>query len=137
MSAKPSDRIEPKRWSACIDLLCQPLEKLDAVQRLAALAFHYDGNVRNGGHSSHFDSPNATHDDELIQGLRNMEAREQARILAEARILNREANKAKEGEQEPLWEMIADLDQKFYRVRPNIEEILVKYFDANKTHFPK
>jgi hypothetical protein len=135
MSAKP-DNFDAKRWNACVDLLCQPLETLDAVQRLAALAFHYDGDVRNGGHSSHFDTPNATYDDELIQALRNMGAREQARILAEARLLNREASKAKEGEQESIWEVISDLDQKFYRIRPSIEEILVQYFDANKTHFP-
>jgi hypothetical protein len=136
MSTKP-DKRDARRWNACVDLLCQPLETLDAIQRSAALAFHYDGDVRNGGHSSHFDTLNSTYDDELIQALRNMGAREQARILAEARLFNREASKAKEGEQESLWEVISDLDQKFYRVRPTIEEILIKYFDANKLHFPE
>lgn len=137
MSTGTSQRIDPTRWNACVELLCGPPESLDAVQRPAALVFHYDGGVRNGGHSSHFDSANAAYDDELLQALRNMGAREQARILAEARLLNREAKEADGYEQESLWEMIEDLDQKFYLARPSIEEALVRYFDANRTHFPE
>jgi hypothetical protein len=137
MSATSLDKFGRERWSACVDLLCQPLEILDAVQRPAALVFHYDGDIRNGGHSSHFDSMYVAHDVELIQVLRNMGAGEQARILAEARLLNREASAAKGAEQESLWGLIAELDQSFYQVRPSIEEALMQYFDANKTHFPE
>jgi hypothetical protein len=137
MSATPFDKFGKERWNACVDLLCQPLETLDAVQRPAALAFHYDGDVRNGGHSSHFDSMYVAHDVGLIQALRDMGAGEQARILAEARRLNNEANAAKGAEQESLWELIAELDQSFYRVQPSIEEVLMQYFEANKTHFPE
>jgi hypothetical protein len=135
MNATPSGKFGRERWSACVDLLCQPLETLDAIQRPAALAFHYDGDVRNGGHSSHFDSAYVAHDAELIQALGNMGAGGQARILAEARLLNREANAAKGADQKSLWGLIAELDQSFYRVRPNIEEVLMQYFEANKNHF--
>lgn len=131
-----SDKIAPERWNMCLELLCRPLHDLDAVQRPAALAFHYAGRVRNGGHSSHFDSQDSSYDDELIHILRTMGAREQARILAEARLLNQKTNEAEDNEREPLWEMIAELDQQFYKARPSIEEVLAKYFNEHKSHFP-
>ena len=103
MSKEACSKIDPARWNRCIEMLCQPLESLNAVQRPAALVFHYDGRVRNGGHSSHFDSDQAAYGDELIEILRNMGAREQARILNEARLLKREADGLRGYEQESVW----------------------------------
>ena len=136
MSAEASDKIEPERWNTCLNLLCRPLHDLDAVQRPAALVFHYDGRVQNGGHSSHFDSEDSAHDDDLIHALRAMGAHGQARVLTEARLLNREANETEEDEREPLWKMIGELDRQYHKARPTIEEVLVKYFHEHRDHFP-
>jgi len=118
--------LDPARWNACIKLLCRPLDSLDAVQRSAALVFHYDGRVQNGGHSSHWDSPD-TDDDELLQALRGIGAHEQARILAEARILKRR-NASEE---------IEELDRRYYKLQPSIPELLARYFEAFRENFPK
>jgi hypothetical protein len=133
----PRRSFAPSRWNAWVELLCCPLENLNAIQRPAALVFDYDGHVQNGGHSSHLDSLNAMYDDELLQALRAMGAHEQARILAEARILKREADEAAEDEQPVLWELIEALDVQYYRSRPNIPELLAKYFDAHRESFPE
>ena len=125
---------DPARWNACIKLLCRPLDSLDAVQRLAALAFHYDGRVQNGGHSSHWDSPD-TDDDALLQALRGIGAHEQARILAEARILKRDADEAPGEERDSIWESIEELDRQYYQLRPGIPEVLARYFDAHRGNF--
>ena len=124
MSTESYTSFDPVRWNACIKLLCRPLDSLDAVQRPAALVFHYDGHVQNGGHSSHWDSPCAD-DDELLQALRSTGAHEQARILAEARILKRR-NASEE---------IEELDRRYYRLRPSIPEVLARYFDAHRESF--
>jgi len=93
--------------------------------------------VQNGGHSAHFDSEQTAHDDALLQALNDMGAREQARILAEARILQCAADEASEDEQDSYWESIQDLDRRYYGLRPDIPEILARYFDAHRESFPK
>ncbi|MGB8353903.1 MAG: DUF4375 domain-containing protein [Chthoniobacteraceae bacterium] len=128
---------DPERWNACIKLLCRKLEELDTVQRPASLAFHYYGRVMNGGHSSHFDSHKDAHDDELLQALRDIGANEQARILAEARFLKRDINETIEDERDYASESIEDLDRRFYRLNPDIPELLARYFDAHRESFPK
>jgi hypothetical protein len=137
MSTGADNKIEPARWNACLKLLCRPLDSLDAVQRPAALVFHYDGYMQNGGHSSFLDSALAAHHDELIQALRSLGAREQARIFAECRLLEREADEADPDEREPIWEVLADLDRRYYQVRPAIPEILARYFNDHADSFPK
>src|SRR5262245_50719333 len=97
--------MDSERWNACIKLLCRPLGELDAVQRPAALAFHYDGRVQNGGHSSHWDAPNVD-DDELLQSLRDIGANDQARLFAEACILKHEAEGITKVEQDSIWHLI-------------------------------
>jgi hypothetical protein len=124
VSTESYTSFDPARWNACIKLLCRPLDGLDGVQRPAALVFHYDGRVQNGGHSSHWDSPD-TDDDELLQALRGIGAHEQARIFAEARILKRR-NASEETE---------ELDSRYYRLRPSIQEVLARYFDAHRESF--
>ncbi|HXI54197.1 MAG TPA: hypothetical protein VNH84_21945 [Candidatus Saccharimonadales bacterium] len=126
MTGESHNSFEPARWNACIKLLCRPIDSLDPVQRPAALVFQYDGRVQNGGHSSHWDSPN-TDDAELLEALRSVGAHEQARILAEARLLKR-CNASEE---------IEELDRRYYRLRPSIPEVLRRYFDTHRESFPK
>jgi hypothetical protein len=126
MSTGSYASFDPARWNECIKLLCRPLDGLDSIQRPAALVFHYDGRVRNGGQESHWDSPDAD-DDELLQALGSIGAYEQARVLAEARILkHRNAG-----------EEIEELDRRYYRLRPDVPELLARYFDAHRESFPK
>jgi hypothetical protein len=127
---------DPARWNACLKLLCRPLESSDAIQRPAALVFHYYGRVQNGGHSSHWDSPN-TDDDELLQALRCIGAHGQARILVEARLLKHDADEATEGGLDYLWESIEELDFQFCSLRPDIPELLARCFNAHAESFPQ
>ncbi|HTB85676.1 MAG TPA: hypothetical protein VK742_18665 [Candidatus Sulfotelmatobacter sp.] len=126
MNMENCTSFDPSRWNACIKLLCRPLDTLDAVQRPAALVFHYDGRVQNGGHSSHWNSPDAS-DDELFQALRSIGAHEQAKIFAEGRILKRR-NASEE---------IEELDRRYYRLSPSVQEVLARYFDAYRESFAK
>ena len=126
MNTERCTSFDPSRWNACIKLLCRSLDTLDDVQRPAALVFHYDGRVQNGGHSSHWDSPDAD-DDELFQALRVIGAHEQAKIFAEVRIIKRH-NASDE---------IEELDRRYYRLRPSIHEVLARYFDSHRESFAK
>jgi len=129
--------IDSARWNACVKLLCLPLDSLNAVQRPAALVFEYDGRVQNGGHTLYFDCHDKEHDIELIQALRTLGAHGQARILREARLLEREASNSRGDEKGYLWEMIEDLDMQYGRVVPDILEVLARYFNAHRESFPK
>ena len=137
MSTDLFKRFDPARWSACTELLLRPIESLDPIQRAAALVLLYDGHVQNGGHTSHFDSQLAEHDDELLKALKDMGAHKHAMILTEARFLKRSAEQATDDESDYYWESIEDLDRGYYRVRPDISDVLADYFDANREHFPR
>jgi hypothetical protein len=99
----------------------------------------------NGGHSSHFDGPESSRDDDLLGALRVMGAVEHAKILAEALFLKGEAKQAEaEGEEENSfnlhehsWELIEELDCRFYQLKPDLTEFLQKHFDAHPESFPK
>ena len=128
-------------WNACLQLICRPLNTLDAIQRQAALVFQYYGRVMNGGHSLHFDVHGDSRDPELLQALKEIGAVRHARILAEAYFLRSEAKQANEdeaeAEQDHAAEAIEDLDMRFGRLRPDIPELLARYFDAHPENFPK
>ena len=126
MNTESYKSFDPSRWNECIKLLCRPIDTLDAVQRPAALVFHYDGRVQNGGHSSYWDSPDRD-DNELFQALRVIGAHEQAKIFAEARIVKRR-NASDE---------IEELDRQYYRLRPSIPEVLARYFNSHRESFAK
>lgn len=120
-----SASFDPSRWNACIKLLGRPLSTLDAIQRPAALVFHYDGHVQNGGHEFHWDFPDVD-DAELLKALHDTGAHEQAKVFAEARILKRRN----------ADEEIEELDRRYYSLHPDIPEVLAKYFRAHRESFP-
>jgi hypothetical protein len=125
----------PDRWNACLEVLGRPIETLDAVQRPAARVFEYYGRVMNGGHSLHFDVHGDSRDEELLRALRELDADRHARILAETFFLRSEA-KRNRGEEDYTSESIEELDLEFGRLKPDIPELLARYFRAHPETFP-
>ena len=125
----------PDRWNACLKVLGRPIEILDAVQRPAARVFEYYGRVMNGGHSLYFDVHGDSRDEELLRALRELGADPHARILAEVFFLRREA-KRNMGEEDYAAESIEELDLQFGRLKPDIPELLARYFKAHPESFP-
>jgi len=132
---------EASHWNACLKLLLRPFEELDEVQRPAALVFNYYGRVMNGGHSSHFDGPDASRSDEILSALKLLGAKKHARILAEVIFIKRDAEQADEDmieeQRDYAAETIEDLDVQFGRLKPEIPDYLAKYFKAHPKNFPK
>jgi hypothetical protein len=141
VSSELYNGFEIDHWNKCLTLLIRPLEELDEVQRPAALVFNYYGRVMNGGHSLHFDGPDASRSEEILAALKLLGANQHARILAEARFLKREADEADEdmieGERDYASGSIADLDMQYGRLKPEIPDFLAQYFKAHPEHFPK
>ena len=124
-----------ERWNASLDILGRPLESLDAIQRPAARVFEYYGRVMNGGHSLHFDVHGDSRDEELLRALKELGAVSHARILAEAFCLRREGKRWR-SEEDYVSESIEELDMQFGRLKPDIPELLARYFEAHPESFP-
>ena len=138
MTMAISEPFPAERWNACLDLLGRPLEDLDAVQRPAALAFHYYGRVMNGGHSLHFDYGEDELDGELLDALKTIGACEHAKIFAEVLRRRREIHPTTAEEEDAEAEFVErHLDAKFDMVRPDMCEILEAYFEAHPESFPE
>jgi hypothetical protein len=89
----------------------------------------------NGGHSLHFDVHGDSCDEELLQALKSLGADRHLRILAEAFFLRGEAKRRK-NEGDYASESIEELDMQFGRLRPDIPELLARYFKAHPENFP-
>jgi len=126
---------DPDRWNACLEVLGRPIDALDSIQRPAARVFEYYGRVMNGGHSLHFDVHGDSRDEELLRALKELGADGHARILGEAFFLRREA-KCLRSEQDYASESIEDLDLQFGRLKPDIPELLARYFRSHPESFP-
>jgi len=97
--------------------------------------FEYYGSVMNGGHSLRFDVHGDSRDDELLGALKAVGAFGHARILAEAFFLRRESKRPGK-EMDYASESIEQLDMQFGRLRPDIPELLARYFKAHPESFP-
>jgi hypothetical protein len=125
----------PDHWNACLQLLLRPIETLDPIQRPAARVFEYYGRVMNGGHSLHLDVHGDSRDEELLRALKQLGASQHARILEEVFFLCREAKRSS-ADEDYAHESIADLDMQFYGLKPDIPELLARYFKAHPNSFP-
>lgn len=134
MNPECNKPIDPKRWNAFLEILSRPLDSLDSIQRPAARVFEYYGRVMNGGHSLHFDVHGDSRDEELLRALNELGAVSHARILGEAFFLRREA-KRRTSEEEYVSESIEQLDMQFGRLKPDIPELLARYFKAHPESF--
>lgn len=138
----PSDRFNPfdiissEQWNRSLNLLSRSLQELDPIQRTAALVFHYDGRIQNGGHSLYFDFPDSEDNQELIRALREVGALEQSRLLREACVLQKMESEADQDEVESIWATLAELDRNYHALRPDISELLVRYFTEHPSSFP-
>lgn len=126
---------QPDYWNACLDILGRPIDSLNSVQRQAALVFEYYGRVMNGGHSLYFDVHGDVRNENLLGALKELGAPSHARILAEAFFLRYES-KNQRGEEDYVAELIEQLDVQFGRLKPDIPELLARYFKANPDSFP-
>ena len=135
MNSECFKSFDPDHWNACLDVLNRPIDSLDSIQRPAARVFEYYGRVMNGGHSLHFDVHGDARDEELLHSLKTIGADRHARILAEAFFLRREG-KGKSSEDDYVSESIEQLDMQFGRLRPDIVELLARYFKAHPESFP-
>jgi hypothetical protein len=129
--------MDPDHWNACVDLVCQPIEQLNPVQRTAALVFQYDGEIMNGGHTLHLDRQQGLPDDDLLAALKQIGATAHARLLAEAHFLSRDRIESDENDEDHAAELIEALDRQYGRIKPDINELLENYFIAHPKDFPK
>ena len=89
----------------------------------------------NGGHASYFDANGDSRDPELLQALKDIGAGRHARILAECYFLRREAKRSRR-EEDYVAETMQDLDVQFGRIKPDIPELLARYFTSHPESFP-
>ena len=135
VNSEQNKSFDPDRWNACLEVLGRPIDTLDPIQRAAARVFEYYGRVMNGGHSLHFGVHGDSCDEELLHALKALGADRHARILAEAFFLRREARRSTD-EGDYISESIEELDRQFGRLKPDIPELLARYFKANPKNFP-
>jgi hypothetical protein len=135
MSTECLKSFDADHWNACLKVLSRPLDSLDSVQRPAARVFEYNGRVMNGGHSLHFDVHGDSNDEELLGALKTLGADSHRRILAEAFFLRRDAKRHRD-EGDYVSESIEGLDMQFGRLKPDIPELLARYFKAHPESFP-
>ena len=83
----------------------------------------------------HFDVHGDSRDEELLRALKDLGATIHARILAEAFFLRRETKRRK-GEDDYFSETIEQLDMQFGQLKPDIPELLARYFIAHPESFP-
>ena len=83
----------------------------------------------------HFDVHGDSRDEELLRALKLLGADGHARILAEAFFLRREAKRST-SEDDYFSESIEQLDMQVGRLKPDIPELLARYFQAHPESFP-
>jgi len=71
----------------------------------------------------------------ILQALRDIGAAGHARILAECYFLRHEAKRSR-GEEDYASETIEDLDLQFGQLKPDILELLTRYFESHPESFP-
>jgi Domain of unknown function (DUF4375) len=139
VSKKAFRKFQGERWNAMIHLLAlSPLHDLTPVQRTACLAFWYDSEVNNGGHWQYFcnrdDDPN-----EVIASLKEIGAKEQARILKEAVATFPEGIKPPTNVEEFIAGYdelgMENLDNAFYACAKSIDDCLEDYLDRHESEF--
>ena len=83
----------------------------------------------------HFDVHGDSRDEELLRALKELGADRHARVLTEAFFLRREAKRGRD-EENYTSESVEELDLLFGRLKPDIPELLARYFRAHPESFP-
>jgi len=128
-------------WNAFIDLIgLGKYDDLTDVQRPAHLVFLYESEVQNGGHLQYFENKRLRYLPETLVALGTLGAESQRLILREASeaFLSRERQRIQTVEQyceTALEGEFHDLDSRFYRCTPSLEECLKAYLARHQSSF--
>lgn len=128
-------------WNAFVDLIAvEKYADLNDVQRPAHLAFWYESELLNGGHLQYFENWGLEPLEEKLLALGALGADAQAVILKEA--ADRWRSQARSPIETPevysetaMLGEFDDLDDRFYKCRPEITELLEVYLRKNQSAF--
>ena len=119
-------------WTASIELLTgiEDWQRLNASQRVAWLAFHYDADVTTGGHLKFFDRANAARRDATRQALDELEASPQRAVLDLASTIASGAGSPAE-----IGERLDAVDLAYHEIEPDVAELLARWLDDRLPEF--
>ena len=128
-------------WNTVVDF-CFCGRDFTPTQRIAHLAFLYDGEVNNGGHYQFFENKGLEAAKETLLALDLLGASRQRSTLEAAitiyRRINPEQTKVAsleefaEGAREGHYDRF---DQSYYACKPTLEEYLKAWLDSNQDEF--
>ncbi|MBS3990660.1 MAG: DUF4375 domain-containing protein [Erysipelothrix sp.] len=111
---------EATRWNKFIFEVCnREIPSLSITQRSAVLAFWYDAEMNNGGHSGYFDCYSDIHPDDLVDALNAINASAFAENFIEA----------------IKWGIKDDYektDNTFYQLMTSLSDFLMEYVELHK-----
>jgi hypothetical protein len=123
-------------WNAFVNLCFQSsYEDLSETQRIPHLAFLYDGRVQNGGHLLFFDCESNERVAQTIEGLRELDGRFFADVLARAFALHLSDGGRTDNWSTATGDLIDLLDREFYGIEPTLQTLLERYLAAHRCDF--
>jgi len=128
-------------WNSFISFLVDnDYDDLDAYQKRVWLCFWYDSEVQNGGHLQYFENRDIKYVNETINALKEIDATAQSVILETALDKFRSKKRGKIRSvfifvKKALEEEYGNEDTDFYKLEPNLIELITIYFNNNKERF--
>ncbi len=128
-------------WNAYVHLLAMAApDQLTPRQRVAWLAFWYDNEVQNGGHSQYFENRGTADGPATVAALRELGGVTQAEFLTEALARHggrkrRRLRTADEYVAEALHGEYDDLDRAYYDATPSTTDLLQAYLNRYTSDF--
>src|ERR1044071_9813900 len=141
ISRKEFEKFDGVRWNAMNDMCAlSDIGDLTPVQRVAHLAYWYMSEVENGGHHQYFLNKADFDQDEVVQALAAVGAREHAEILRDALNQVRASPLGTPQTVEQFLESedaadLTDYDSAFAKCRPSVFDCLQTYLDKHEADF--
>jgi len=135
------EKEEWRAWNAYVDMLSHSdYDALNAIQKVAYLAFWYDAEVCNGGHMQYFLNSAGAYAEETIKALPLLGASEHAKVLAEAlALVCANPLPAEHGSEiyltSPLAGPLSQLDRAYGAAQPEITDLLRGYLQIHFDQF--
>lgn len=128
-------------WNLFVDLVAKEnYIDLNAVQRIAHLAFWYDSEVQNGGHLQYFENRGLGELDETSAALLELGADCQHRVLRQAgRVFASKPREHIENAAQYVATALCGeydaLDSAYYACNPGIQQLLMDYLTLYRDQF--
>ena len=128
-------------WNAFIDLIAvENYDDLTEKQRIAHLAFFYDGEVYNGGHYQYFENKGVEYLKETLAALKKIGAERQYEILNSAsqkyiKLNPKKAETIEEFDAGVLEMNYKKFDNDYYDCDPDMNRYLEEYLENNIDEF--